>query len=79
MDDLENYYKGDLNELKRGNKILIRKISYRLLKVNDVINDDYQITDEYIRRIYARLEIGKKNNNEDAIKFCLLELRMLED
>lgn len=42
-------------------------------------SDDYQITDEYIRRIHERLEHAKKNNNENTIKYCLLELRMLED
>ena len=57
----------------------LRRMSYRLLKVNNVINDDYQITDEYVRRTYLMLERAKKNNNEDMIKSCLLDLKMLED
>ena len=79
MDDLEDAYKGDLKELKIGDEILFRQMTYRLLQVNDVINDDYQITDEYIRRTYNRLERAKRDNEENTIKYCLLKLRMLED
>ena len=56
-----------------------RKMSYRLLKVNDIINDDYQNTDEYKRGIYERLEGAKNRNDEEMIEFYLLCLRMLED
>ena len=54
-------------------------MSYRLLQVNDVINDDYQNTDEYKRRIYKRLEHAKNRNDKDMVEFYLLCLRMLED
>ena len=79
MDYLEDDYKGDIKKLKRGDKILFRKMSYRLLKVNNVINDDYQNTDEYKRRICERLERAKNRNDEEMIEFYLLCLKMLED
>ena len=71
-------YLKEIQNLENKEKILLRRIDYHLLKVDDVVSETFKRDEEYEKELPKLLAKAIEQDNKEAIKLCNLALRNLK-